>query len=54
MIIEFIIVNERTGEVMESAPTKEEAWAIREQYNELGRESIDEYAGTYAIKTRTY
>lgn len=34
----FAIKNERTGEVMEHADTREEAEAIREQYAIMGAE----------------
>lgn len=55
---EYIIVNQKTGEVMEGVESFSEAIAIRNQYNEMGKAWSwglnNEYYGTYEIRQREY
>ena len=57
-MIEYIIVNKRTGEVMEGVERLSEAIEIRNQYNELGATQDaygnNEYYGSYEIRQREY
>lgn len=55
---EYIIVNKKTGEVMEGVESFNEAIEIRNQYNEMGKAwgwgLNNEYYGTYEIRQREY
>lgn len=53
---EYIIVNKKTGEVMEGVESFSEAIEIRNQYNEMGKawSLNNEYYGTYEIRQREY
>lgn len=57
-MIEYIIVNKRTGEVMEGVERLSEAIEIRNQYNEMGKDQDacgnNEYYGEYEIRQREY
>ena len=51
---EYVIVNKKTGEVMEGVERLSEAIEIRNQYNEMGKESDEVYGGEYEIRERYY
>ncbi len=51
---EYIIVNKKSGEVMEGVDNLSEAIEIRNQYNEMGKAWGTDYSGTYEIRERYY